>query len=187
MAYQHTLWIGNRWVPAAAPDAWMEVVDPASEEVVGRVPASTVADVDRAVQAAKGAFPAWRDLSADTRVDLLHEAARRMRAAAADLAVPLTHETGRMQARNQYYIEWSARVFGYYAELARSERGHVVPSAEPDGQLNIVLKQPYGVVGCIVPWNYPMLLLAWKMAPALAAGNTVVVKPASQTPLTTLR
>jgi acyl-CoA reductase-like NAD-dependent aldehyde dehydrogenase len=179
------LWINNQWTDASR-DEWMTIIDPATEEVAGRVPAGSAADVDKAVQAAKDAFPAWRDLSSDTRVDLLHEVARRMKAASADLGVTLTHETGRMETRNCFYVEWSARVFSYYAELARSERGHVIPSAEPDAQLNLVLKLPYGVVGCIVPWNYPILLLAWKIAPALAAGNTVVIKPASQTPLATL-
>src|SRR3989338_3585441 len=75
--------------------------------------------------------------------------------------------------------------FEYYAGLIRDRRGRVIPSAEP-GQLNLVIKEPIGVVGCIVPFNYPLMLLAWKVAPALAAGNTVVIKPASQTPLLTL-
>jgi betaine-aldehyde dehydrogenase len=183
--FEYKLWINSQWTEASG-GRWMEIVDPATEEIAGRVPYATPGDVDRAVEAATQAFPAWRDFPADARVDLLHEAAHRMRSHAHELAIPLTHETGRMKARNQYYIEWSARVFDFYAELARHERGRVIPSSEPDGQLNLVFKIPYGVVGCIVPWNYPILLLAWKMAPALAAGNTLVIKPASQTPLATL-
>ena len=179
------LWINNQWVEAERGQH-SDVIDPASEQVVGRVAMADDADIERAVGAAKAAFPAWRDLSADTRVDLLHEVARRLREAAPAMGVTLTHETGRMEARNRYYVEWSARVFDYYAELARHEQGRVIPSSEPTGQLNLVLKQPYGVVGCLVPWNYPILLLAWKLAPALAAGNTAVIKPASQTPLATL-
>jgi betaine-aldehyde dehydrogenase len=81
---------------------------------------------------------------------------------------------------------WSEETFDYYAELGRAERGLVIPSGDP-AQINFVLKEPYGVVGCIVPWNYPILLLVWKLAPALAAGNTVVIKPSVLTPLTTLR
>jgi acyl-CoA reductase-like NAD-dependent aldehyde dehydrogenase len=180
------LWIDNEWVPAS-DGGRRGIVDPATEEEAGSVAAATREDVGRAVRAAKTAFPGWRDLSPETRVDMLHEAARRLQAAAPELGVALTHETGRMQWRNVWYIEWSARVFSFYAELARSDSGRVIPSSEPDGQLNMVIKQPYGVVGCIVPWNYPILLLAWKIAPALAAGNTVVIKPASQTPLTTLQ
>ena len=182
---EYTLWIDNQWA-SASRDEWLTVADPATEQVVGRVPAATAEDVDKAVRAARAALGGWKDLSADTRVDLLHEAAYRMKQAAPELGVTLTHETGRIEQRNRFYVEWSARVFDYYAELARNERGRVVPSAEPDGQLNLVLKVPYGVVGCIIPWNYPILLLAWKMAPALAAGNTLVIKPASQTPLATL-
>lgn len=182
---QYTLWINNEWCDASSNE-WLSVTDPATEETIGLVPAATKEDVDRAVRAAKSAFAGWRDLSPDTRVDLLLEVARRLATAAPELASTLTLETGRLEARNRFYIEWSSRVFGYYAELARSECGRVVPSATPGEQLNFTLKVPYGVVGCIVPWNYPILLLAWKLAPALAAGNTVVIKPASQTPLTTL-
>jgi betaine-aldehyde dehydrogenase len=181
----YKLWINNKWTDSARNE-WTDIIDPASEQVAGSVPKGNAADVNRAVEAAKTAFPAWRDLSPDTRVDMLHEAARKMRVNAPDLAETLTHETGRLETRNQFYVEWSARVFSHYAELARSESGRVIPSAEPDGQLNLVIKEPFGVIGCIVPWNYPILLLAWKMAPALATGNTVVIKPASQTPLGTL-
>jgi betaine-aldehyde dehydrogenase len=98
----------------------------------------------------------------------------------------LTREQGKPRPEQQEELEWSANTLRYYAELARNGRGRVLPSAEPRSQLNLVIKEPYGVVGAIVPWNYPLLLLAWKLAPALAAGNTVVVKPSELTPLTTL-
>ena len=179
------LWINNQWTPGSSNRRTI-IIDPATEEPVGTVPAGNTEDVNRAVQAAKDAFPGWRDISPETRVDMLHEIARLMIEKQDSLGVTLTHETGRLEWRNRFYIEWSARVFRFYAELARNDRGRVIPSSEPDGQLNMVLKQPYGVIGCIVPWNYPILLLMWKLAPALAAGNTVVIKPATQTPLTTL-
>jgi betaine-aldehyde dehydrogenase len=179
------LWINNEWTAASA-DATIGVIDPATEQEVGRVPAATSADVDRAVQAARTAFATWRRTPAAERAELLHEVARRMRAEVEPLAVTLTHETGRLLDRNRRYVRWSADVYDYYAEIARNTRGRVIPSVEPS-QLALVLKEPYGVVACIVPWNYPMLLLAWKVAPALAAGNTVVIKPASQTPLATLQ
>lgn len=184
-AFVRSLWINNAWT-ASSSSSWIPVVDPATEREIGRVPAASEADVEVAVEAAARAFPAWRDISADTRVDLLHTCAQRIREVAPRLADVLTHETGRQHVRNALYVEWSARVFDYYAELARHENGRVVPSATPSEQLNLVIKVPYGVVGCLVPWNYPILLLAWKLAPALAAGNTVVIKPASQTPLATL-
>ncbi|HOA23240.1 MAG TPA: aldehyde dehydrogenase family protein [Aggregatilineales bacterium] len=181
----YELWIGGGWAGASRPDR-MTIIDPATEEAVGSVPAGTAEDVDRAVEAAQAAFRGWWMLPPEERVDMLHEAARKMIANKKALGETLTYETGRLLARNEFYVEWSARVFRFYAELARNDQGRVIPSAEPDGQLNMVIKQPYGVVGCIVPWNYPILLLAWKMAPALAAGNTVVIKPATQTPLATL-
>jgi betaine-aldehyde dehydrogenase len=181
----YQLWIGNRWVESVSSET-ISVIDPATEEEVGRVPLGVTEDVERAVLAAKNASPGWQAVSADDRVDLLREVAQRMTDAAPDLAVTLTHETGRMKARNQMYVEWSARFFDYYAQLARDDRGKIVPSSDPGAQVNMVLKIPYGVVGCICPFNYPISLLTWKLAPALAAGNTVVIKPAPQTPLATL-
>jgi betaine-aldehyde dehydrogenase len=179
------MWIDGAWVDSAS-GAEMEVTDPATDEMLDAVPAGTPADVDRAVAAAKAAFPAWRQTTAVERAHLLHQAAAKMRDRFADLARLLTHEEGKPLPENEEEIDWSINTIDYYAELGRHVRGRVIPS--PDvGQLSLVLKEPYGVVGCIVPWNYPILLLVWKIAPALAAGNTVVVKPASLTPLTTLR
>jgi acyl-CoA reductase-like NAD-dependent aldehyde dehydrogenase len=103
-----------------------------------------------------------------------------------ELVQMLTLEEGKPLSENEEELEWVAGTFDYYAELGRHSRGRVLPSPEPENQLNLVLKEPYGVVGCITPWNYPLLLLAWKIAPALAAGNTVVIKPSEMTPLSTL-
>jgi betaine-aldehyde dehydrogenase len=162
------------------------VEDPATEEVVGRVPAGTAEDVDRAVAVARTAFDDWRWRSANERADLLHEAAARTVEATPDLVKLLAREQGKPRPEQEEELEWSANTLRYYAELGRNGRGRVVPSGEPRSQLNLVLKEPYGVVGAIVPWNYPLLLLSWKLAPALAAGNTVVVKPSELTPLATL-
>ena len=178
------LWIDGEFVDAAG-GATMTVVDPATEEVVDTVPKGGPADVDRAVAAAKKAFPAWKKVSAWARAELLVEVGRRLRQQKEDFALTLTRETGRTLRKNCGYADWSAACFDYYAGLIRERRGRVIPSAEA-GQLNLVLKEPLGVVGCIVPFNYPLMLLVWKVAPALAAGNTVVIKPASQTPLMTL-
>ena len=102
-----------------------------------------------------------------------------------ELATLLTREGGKPLIENRDEMGWSAACFDYYAELQRNTRGRVIPSVEPS-QLAMVLKEPYGVVAAIVPWNYPILLMAWKVAPALAAGNTVIIKPSEMTPLTTL-
>ncbi|HXV07215.1 MAG TPA: aldehyde dehydrogenase [Burkholderiales bacterium] len=135
--------------------------------------------------AAVAAFPGWKRTSAPARAEMLVEVARRLRAGREDLAVTLTRETGRTLLKNRGYVDWAATCFEYYAGLIRDRRGRVIPSAA-DGQLNMVLKEPLGVVGCIVPFNYPLMLLAWKVAPALAAGCTVVTKPSEFTSASTL-
>jgi acyl-CoA reductase-like NAD-dependent aldehyde dehydrogenase len=178
------LWIDGEFTDGSTGRS-IEVVDPATEEVVDVVPAGGPAEVDRAVAAAKRAFPAWKRTPALARAELLAETVRRLRANKEEFAVTLTRETGRTLRKNRGYVDWSATCFDYYAGLIRDRRGRVIPSAET-GQLNLVLKEPIGVVGCIIPFNYPLMLLVWKVAPALAAGNTVVIKPATHTPLTTL-
>jgi betaine-aldehyde dehydrogenase len=178
------LWINGRFVDGTG-GAPIEVVDPATEETIATVPRGGAADLEGAVAAAKAAFPSWKATTAWARADLLNECARRLRAGREEFALTLTRETGRTIRRNRGYVDWSAACFEFYAGLIRERRGRVIPSAEP-GQLNLVIKEPIGVVGCIVPFNYPLLLLAWKVAPALAAGNTVVIKPSSKTPLLTL-
>ena len=179
------MWVEGMWVDSNSGQA-IQVTDPASQEVLDAVPAGTPEDVERAVAAARRAFPGWRQTPAPERANILHQAAAKMRQHFEELARLLTLEEGKPLPENEEEIDWSINTIDYYAELGRHIRGRVIPS--PDrGQLSLVLKEPYGVVACIVPWNYPILLLAWKIAPALAAGNTVVVKPASLTPLTTLR
>ncbi len=177
------LWIKNKAVEGTARPR--PVINPATEETIAEVAWGTVEEADQAVSAAKAAYPDWRRVPAAERADHLHESARRLRQAAERIATELTLETGRAIRKNRGYVEWSAQCLDYYAELARHYRGRVIPSPEAS-QLSIVLKVPVGVVAAIVPWNYPLLLLVWKLAPALAAGNTVVVKPASYTPWTTL-
>src|SRR5204863_9547227 len=102
-----------------------------------------------------------------------------------ELARAMTLEGGKPLIENSDEVGWTAAAFDYYAEIGRNFAGRVIPSIEST-QLSLVLKEPVGVVGAIVPWNYPLLLLAWKLAPALAAGNTVVAKPSELTPLSTL-
>jgi acyl-CoA reductase-like NAD-dependent aldehyde dehydrogenase len=116
---------------------------------------------------------------------MLHEVARRLRKNLEEIALELTLETGRSIRKNRGYVEWSAQCFDYYAEIGRHYRGRVIPSPE-SSQLSLVVKVPIGVVAAIIPWNYPLLLMVWKVAPALAAGNSVVIKPASYTPWVSL-
>jgi betaine-aldehyde dehydrogenase len=174
-------WIDNMWV-AGETEGFIEVRNPATEEVLDRVSSGSVGDAQQAVESAKTAFAGWRKAPAIERAALLHEASTKMRTNWSDLVNLLTLEEGKPLSENEEELEWVAGTFDYYAELGRHYRGRVLPSPEPDNQLNLVLKEPYGVVGCIVPWNYPLLLLAWKIAPALAAGNTVVIKQSEMTP-----
>ena len=179
-----TMWINGEAVPSASGRT-IEVLNPFTEQVLDSVPAGGPADVERAVTAAEAAFAVWRWIPAVERADFLHEVARRLRQEEVALARQLTLEGGKPLVENLDEVSWTAACFDYYAELGRHSRGRVIPSIE-SSQLSLVLKEPYGAVGSIVPWNYPLLLMAWKVAPALAAGNTVVLKPSSVTPLSAL-
>jgi acyl-CoA reductase-like NAD-dependent aldehyde dehydrogenase len=172
------LWINAQSTPGE--EAPRQAIDPANEQIIDEFAWGSLHQVDQAVEAAKQAFPSWRRVPASERAAMLHEVARRLRQDLEPLAVELSRETGRSIRKNRGYVEWSAQCFDYYAELARHYRGRVIPSPE-SSQFSVVLKVPLGVVAAIVPWNYPLLLLAWKLASALAAGNTLVVKPATYT------
>lgn len=163
----------------------IEVWNPATEEIIDSVPRGTAEDVRRAIQAANTAFRSWSRTSANVRATMLHDAASKMRSHREEIIKLLTLEEGKPVPENEEELEWLCTTFDYYAELGRHERGRVLPSGECT-QLNLVIKEPYGVAACIVPWNYPLLLMAWKVAPALAAGNTVIIKPSELTPLSTL-
>ena len=163
----------------------IDVYDPASEELLGSIPRGTAEDAEAAASAAKKAFRDWQRTSANQKATMLHEAAAKMRAHKEHIVQLLTREQGKPIPENEEEFEWVTNTFDYYAELGRHERGRVLPSGEVT-QLNLVVKEPYGVALCIVPWNYPLLLMAWKVAPALAAGNTVIIKPSELTPLSTM-
>ena len=162
------------------------IINPATEEVLDQVPQGTQKDVNTAVGAAKKAFQEWKRVPANERATALHQVAQKIRQHHDELIQLLTKEEGKPLPENDEELWWVEETFDYYAELSRHDRGRLIPPGET-GQFNFVIKEPYGVVACIVPWNYPLLLLAWKMAPALAAGNTVVIKPSELTPLSTLR
>ncbi len=179
------MYIDGRFTSGEADES-IQVINPASEEIQDEVPRGTGEDVAAAVEAARRAFGEWKRVPASDRAAALHEVAAKTRAHQDELARLITLEEGKPLVENEEELEWVSNTFDYYAELGRHERGRVIPPGDP-GQFNFVLKVPYGVVGCIVPWNYPLLLMAWKVAPALAAGNSVVIKPSELTPLSTLR
>ena len=181
----HKNYINNEWVDAKDGKTF-DVENPFTEEIIAQVPRSNEVDVDAAVQAAKAAWKEWKMLGSLDMRDLLREVAVKSRAHDHEIAEIITHESGKPLIECLDEIEWIASIFEYYSEIGRDQRGRVVAPVTPRS-MSMVVKEAYGVVGCIVPWNYPLLLMAWKAAPALAAGNTVVVKPSEVTPLSIMR
>ena len=163
----------------------LAVENPATEQTVAEVGTASAEQVDAAIAAAREAFAGWAATPAAERAELLHEVATRLRDRTDELAHAMTLEGGKPLVENSDEVGWTAAAFDYYAEMGRNFAGRVIPPIEST-QLALVLKEPLGVVGAIVPWNYPLLLLAWKLAPALAAGNAVVCKPSELTPISTL-
>jgi acyl-CoA reductase-like NAD-dependent aldehyde dehydrogenase len=182
-AHETNLLIGGERVAGDGPP--LAVENPFTTETIATVGAASPEQVEAAVAAAREAWPGWATTTAGERCELLHEVARNLRRDAEELARAMTAEGGKPLLENRDELEWTAAAFDYYAEIGRDHAGRVIPPIETS-QLAMVVKDPLGVVGCIVPWNYPLLLLAWKVAPALAAGNCVVAKPSELSPLSTL-
>ncbi len=162
------------------------VYDPSTEEVIAEVPDCNAKDVDRAVAAAKEAFEdgPWGSSTAQERGRVLFKLADAVRQNTSALAELEARNSGKPIVEAEYDMGDVATCFEYYGGLATKITGHVNPV--PDNALSLSLKEPIGVAGQIIPWNYPLLMAAWKLAPALAAGCTCVLKPAEQTPLTAL-
>jgi betaine-aldehyde dehydrogenase len=177
------LLIGGELV--AGNGAALAVEDPAREEPIAEVGTPDAAQLDAAIETARSAQREWAGTPAAERAEALHEVATRMRGRTDELAELMTREGGKPLIENRDEVGWTASAFDFYAELARTSEGRVIPPVE-SSQLAMVLKEPLGLVTCIVPWNYPLLLLAWKLAPVLAAGNAALCKPSELTPLSTL-
>ena len=162
------------------------VIDPSTEEIIAEVPDAAEADIDFAVQAARAAFDSgpWPQTTAQERGRLLFRLAERIRHEAPLLAELEARNSGKPIVEAEFDINDVATCFEYYGGLATKVTGHVNPV--PDNALSLSLREPVGVAAQVIPWNYPLLMAAWKLAPALAAGCTCVLKPAEQTPLTAL-
>ena len=169
----------------AREDAWLEVVNPASGEVIGRVPDSGAADARDATHAASEALPAWRATTARFRARLLKQWHARIVASTEDLAKIISLEQGKPLGEARGEVAYGASYVEWFAEEAVRAYGDIIPAAVA-GRRMMVVKEPLGVVAAITPWNFPLAMLARKVAPALAAGCTVVAKPAEDTPLTAL-
>jgi acyl-CoA reductase-like NAD-dependent aldehyde dehydrogenase len=163
-----------------------DVINPANGDVVDSAPKGDQNDARAAIDAAYDAFQAWSETSAESRAQLILKGVESVKTELQDLAVVLTKEQGKPLGDSQREIEHFLHGMSFYAGLASKMRGSYVPLPDPK-MYGMVLKQPVGVAGAIVPWNFPITLMGTKVGPALAAGCTLVVKPASTTPLTTTR
>ncbi|MDQ6922348.1 MAG: aldehyde dehydrogenase family protein [Candidatus Dormibacteraeota bacterium] len=162
----------------------MQVVNPATEQPIAHLVAAGVAETDRAVEAARAALPGWRALKPTDRARLLRRLAGLVEEHGEELAWLETRNAGKPIADSRGEMAMVADVFHYYAGAVERLYGETIPVA---GGVDMTFREPLGVVGLIVPWNFPLLLASWKLGPALACANTVVLKPAELTPLTALR
>ena len=165
-------------------EAQLSVIEPATEAVLDEIPRAGVQEIDRAVAAAKSAYPAWRALAPADRARLLRRLADAVRDRREELALIEARNAGKPIGDARDEIEMVADTIGYYAAAPERLLGDSIPVS---GGQAWTVREPLGVVGLIVPWNFPLVIATWKLGPALAAGNTVVLKPAELTPLSALR
>jgi succinate-semialdehyde dehydrogenase/glutarate-semialdehyde dehydrogenase len=177
-------YIGGKWV-AASSGRRMDVTDPASGALLASVPRMGVAETDNAIAAAQIAFPEWSRRTAAERALVLQKWAVLIRSHAEDLAQLMTQEQGKPFAESLGEIEYAASFLSWFAEEGRRLYGDIIPAHRNDARI-LVTRNPLGVVGGITPWNFPVAMVTRKTAPALAAGNCMVLKPAEATPLSAL-
>lgn len=177
-------WVDGQWIDAASGNT-ITVTNPADGSIVGRVPSLSATETREAITAADKAFAEWRRMPAKDRSAFLMKWYNLMMAHQEDLAVILTSEQGKPLPEAKGEIAYAASFVQWFAEEAKRVYGDTIPSASADQRI-LVIRQPIGVCAAVTPWNFPAAMITRKAAPALAAGCTMVVKPASQTPLTAL-
>ncbi|AUV84668.1 carnitine dehydratase (plasmid) [Salinigranum rubrum] len=184
----YDLFLGGEFRPSSSDDR-INVEYPYDGTVWASVPSGTAEDVDRAVASAREAFEIWRDTRPSKRRDILFDIADAIDRNAQELAELETRQNGKLLREMRPQMETMGEWYRYYGTLTEEVgEGRTIPVDNKDGQMfNYTRKEPYGVVGAITPWNSPLLLTTWKLAPALAAGNTFVHKPSAQTPVSALR
>ncbi|MDP9490869.1 MAG: aldehyde dehydrogenase family protein [Actinomycetota bacterium] len=160
------------------------VVNPATEETIAEVPGATVEEADRVIEAARKAFPAWRAVNPADRVRLLRKLGALVEEHGEELARLETRNVGKPISDSRGEVQMVADVFYFYSGAVDKHHGETIPVS---GGVDMTFREPLGVVGLIVPWNFPIAIASWKLGPALACGNTVVLKPAELTPLTAVR
>jgi phenylacetaldehyde dehydrogenase len=181
------LLIGGERVDASSGERF-DVLNPATGETIATVPAGTAVDVDAAVAAARAALPGWTAMAPAARAELLWNLGTRIAELSEELATLEALDNGKTRGDALMVdIPLAAEIFRYYAGWATKIEGAAIPTAGGLAQHVYTIREPVGVVAAIVPWNFPLLMCAYKAGPSLAAGNTLVIKPAEQTPLAALR
>jgi lactaldehyde dehydrogenase/glycolaldehyde dehydrogenase len=177
---KYEFFIDGEFVPNSSRDL-IPVINPATEELISEIPSGLPSDADAAVEAAQIAQRSWCKLPAIKRAGYLHEIAHAIRENKELLAQTISEEQGKVLSLACVEVEFTADYMDYVAEFARRYEGEIVQSDRPNENI-LVFKMPIGVVAGILPWNFPFFLIARKMAPALVTGNTIVIKPSSETP-----
>lgn len=179
------LYVDGEFVESRATERLM-VVDPATEEQLGYIADATDAEVDEIIDIANRARRVWLGMDSRSRAVMLHDIAALLRGDKRPFAECLTREEGKPFKESVDEVSWCATAIDYYAELARHEMGRIAGPTVP-GQFHFSIKEPLGTIVIVLPFNYPLVLLCWEAAAALAAGNSVIIKPHEQTSLTTLK
>ena len=186
MVKEYKNFIDGKWVKSESGERFSDVNPANTDDVIGRFQKSTQKDIIQAIESAKNAFPGYRTMPIPKRGKILLEAARIMEAQLEDLSVLLTREEGKPICESEGEVKRAVQIFQFFGSEGWRLSGEVIPS-ENEGVDLLTYREPMGVVGLITPWNFPVCIPCWKMAPALVSGNTVVLKPASNTPLTGIR
>jgi len=181
--FRQACYIDGAWTSASG--AAIEVDNPATGEIIGSVPKLGGAETRTAIEAAARAFPAWRKKTGKERAAIMRRWFDLMMANQADLALLMTTEQGKPLAESRGEVAYAASFLEWFGEEAKRVYGDTIPGHQPDKRI-VVTKEPIGVVACITPWNFPLAMITRKAGPAIAAGCTVVLKPASQTPFSAL-
>jgi 1-pyrroline dehydrogenase len=182
---QYQNYVGGKWVDAA-DGGTAEILNPSTAETIAEVPEGTQADVDRAVEAAKAALPEWLETTPGERAEMLLRLADAIDANAEELAQLESQNVGKPLPAARDELPVASDNIRFFAGAARTMEGRAA-GEYMRGYTSMIRREPVGIVGQIAPWNYPLMMAVWKIAPALAAGNVIVLKPSEQTPLTTLR
>ncbi|MCP8615715.1 betaine-aldehyde dehydrogenase [Salirhabdus salicampi] len=181
------MFINGEWVDSLTKET-RQIINPFNQEVIAKVPEGNREDAKVAIEAARKAFDQgdWANTPANERGKIVYKIAQLIERDKAELAKLETLDTGKTLIESEADMDDIAEVFRYFAGLADKDGGEVIDSPIPNSD-SIIVREPVGVCGQITPWNYPLLQAAWKIAPALAAGNTIVIKPSEITPLTTIK